>query len=84
MTKRYYCVYRNAYYKFKEARVHFTDRCTAFGGSVFVTSNPKEQEAIEASADFKKGIIFLDEAYENAKRDLREINDQLNQKEDKP
>ena len=67
MTKRYYCVYRNAYYKFKEARVHFTDRCTAFGGSVFVTSNPKEQEAIEASADFKKGVIYLDEVYAQVK-----------------
>lgn len=67
MTKRYYCVYRNAYYKFKDVRVHFTDRCTAFGGSVFVTSNPKEQEAIEASADFKKGVIFLNEVYEDAK-----------------
>lgn len=63
MTKRYYCVYRNAYYKFKDVRVHFTDRCTAFGGSVYVTSNAKEQEAIEASADFKKGVIYLDEVY---------------------
>lgn len=67
MTKRYYCVFRNAYYTFGDVRVRFTDRCSAFAGSVFVTSNPKEQEAIEASGDFKSGVIFLDEVYEDAK-----------------
>jgi hypothetical protein len=63
MTKIYYCAYRNAYYKFKDVQVHFTDRCTAFEGSIYITSNLKEQEAIEASADFKNGTIRLHESY---------------------
>jgi hypothetical protein len=34
---------------------------------MYVTSKPNEQEAIESTSDFKKGVIHLDSVYEEEK-----------------